>query len=144
MKIQNRKARFEYHIIHSIIAGMVLTGSEVKSVRAGNVNMGDAYCFIKERKLVIKNLHISPYGNAGYSQHDPLREKVLLISKKEMYKLGQSLKEKGLTLIPLEIFISDTGFVKIEIGLAKGKKAFDKRESIKEREVTRSLRRIDE
>lgn len=140
-RIVNRKAGYEYEILEKFQAGLILTGTEVKSVRAGQVNMGDAYCLQKEGKIMIRNLHISLWKQGSYNNHQPLRDRTLLLNKNEIKKIETKLKDKGITVVPLEIFFSETGFVKILIGLARGKKNYDKRETIKEREIKRDLER---
>ena len=140
-RIVNKRAYFEYEILDKYNAGIMLTGTEVKSVRVGNVNMGDAYCTFSQNKLIVKNLHISVWKQGSYNNHTPLRDKLLLLTKTEIKKLLNKVKDKGITIIPLEIFFSETGFVKMTIGLAKGKKTYDKREAIKEREVKRNINR---
>lgn len=120
---------------------MVLTGSEIKSVRNGKVSFNDSYCFFDHGELWIKSLHISEYVNAGYAGHDPVRERKLLLNKRELNKWATRVKEKGLTIVPLAVFINDAGYAKIEIGLGKGKKLHDKRESIKERDVQKEIKR---
>ena len=122
-------------------AGMVLTGSEIKSVRQGKVSFNDAYCFFSKGELWVKSLHIAEYVNAGYAGHDPVRERKLLLNKRELRKWEQKLKEKGLTIVPLAVFVNDAGYAKMEIGLGRGKKLHDKRESIKGREAERELKR---
>jgi SsrA-binding protein len=142
LNIVNRKARHEYFIDESFTAGMSLTGSEVKSLRLGNVNMSEAYCIIDNGELVLKNMHISEFKQGGqHYNHAPLRDRKLLLTKKELRKLETKSQEQGTTIIPLKIFNADTGFIKIEIGLARGKKMFDKREDIKKRDVEREIRR---
>lgn len=143
-KIVNKKAYFDYEILDKYTAGLVLIGTEVKSVRLGNVNMGDAYCTFFQNKLIVKNLHISAWKQGSYNNHEPMRDKALLLTKVELRKLQNKCKDKGITMIPLELFFSETGFIKLIIGLAKGKKTFDKRESIKERDVKRSIQRSGE
>lgn len=141
--IENRKARHEYFIESSFTSGMVLRGTEIKSIRAGQVNMGDAYCVFSNGQIIVKNLHISEFKQGSHFNHIPIRDRVLLFTKSEKKKLFQRTREKGYSMVPLRIFISETGYAKMEVGLAKGKKAFDKRESIKEREQERDLRRGD-
>jgi SsrA-binding protein len=142
LNIVNRKARHEYFIDESFTAGMSLTGSEVKSLRLGNVNMSEAYCIMDNGELVLKNMHISEFKQGGsHYNHAPLRDRKLLLTKKELRKLEAKAQEQGTTIIPLKIFSSETGFIKIEIGLARGKKMFDKREDIKKRDVEREIRR---
>jgi SsrA-binding protein len=142
INIRNRSATFEYAIEARLDAGIVLTGSEIKSVRNGKVSFNDSYCFFDKGELWIKNLHIAPYSNAGYAGHDPLRDRKLLLQKKELSKWAAKVKEKGLTIVPLSMFINDNGYAKVEIGLGKGKKLHDKRESIKTRDVEREIKRF--
>ena len=140
--IKNKKAYFEYNILEKHIAGIQLQGSEVKSIRAGKVSIVEAYCFILEGELYIKGMHISEHKEGGkHYNHLPLRDKKLLMKKKEILKLDANLSQKGLTIVPLEIIISNTGFVKIEIGLGKGKHLYDKRQSIKDKDIKRDLER---
>jgi len=141
--IKNRPATFEYAIEDRLTAGIVLTGSEIKSVRNGKVSFNDSYCFFNSTgELWIKNLHIAEYVNAGYAGHDPKRERKLLLNKRELNKWAYKLKEKGLTVVPLSVFINDNGFAKVEIGLGRGKKLHDKRESIKSRDAEREMKRF--
>lgn len=139
--IKNRPVTFEYAIEDKLTAGIVLTGSEIKSVRQGKVSFNDSYCFFHDGELWIKSLHIAEYVNAGYAGHDPVRERKLLLNKKELRKWAQKLKEKGLTIVPLSMYINDQGYAKLDIGLAKGKKVHDKRESIKKRDTEREMKR---
>ncbi|MFT3704868.1 MAG: SsrA-binding protein SmpB [Agriterribacter sp.] len=139
--IRNRSAFFEYHIEDKYVAGLVLTGTEVKSIRAGKASFNDSYCYFHKGELWIKSLHISEYTHGTYNNHDPLRERKLLLSKKELRKLEAKIKEKGFTIVPLSIFFSEKGLVKMEIGLGKGKKLHDKRETIKERDSEREIKR---
>lgn len=139
--IKNRPATFEYAIEDRLKAGMVLTGSEIKSVRNSKVSFNDSYCLFNDGELWIKSLHIAEYVNAGYASHDPTRERKLLLNRKELNKWEAKIKEKGLTIVPLNIYIDENGKAKIEIGLGKGKKFHDKRESTKSREVEREIKR---
>lgn len=139
--IQNKKAGFEYAFIQTFEAGMVLQGSEVKSLREGKANLTDAYCTFQEGKLYIKNMHISPYPWANQFNHEPKRARPLLLKKHEIKKIREKLKDVGLTVVPTKLYFSDKGWVKVEIALAKGKKTHDKRETIKTREVKRNLAR---
>ena len=120
---------------------MVLYGTEIKSIRASKVSFNDSYCIFNEGELFVKSLHIAEYNMGTHYNHDPLRERKLLLQKKELRKLENKIKEKGYTIVPLKIFISEKGFAKIEIGLGKGKKLYDKRESIKSRESDRDVKR---
>jgi SsrA-binding protein len=140
--IKNKPATFEYAIEDRMTAGMVLTGSEIKSIRLSKVSFNDAYCLFQDGELWVKSLHISEYSHAGYAGHNPVRERKLLLKKKELKKWAAKVKEKGLTIVPLNIFINDEGFAKMEIGLGKGKKLHDKRDSIKARDVDREMRRF--
>ena len=139
--IKNKPATFEYAIEDRLTAGLVLTGSEIKSIRQGRVSFNDAYCLFNDGELWVKNLHISEYRNTGYVSHDPMRERKLLLKKKELKKWFAKVREKGLTIVPLNIFINDAGLAKMEIGLGKGKKLHDKRDSIKARDTARDLQR---
>jgi SsrA-binding protein len=140
--IKNRSATFEYAIEDRLTAGIVLTGSEIKSVRNGKVSFNDSYCFFNSTgELWIKSLHIAEYVNAGYAGHAPVRDRKLLLQRKELNKWLAKTKEKGYTIVPLSVFINENGYAKMEIGLGKGKKVHDKRESIKTRDVEREIRR---
>ena len=139
--IKNKPATFEFAIEDKLVAGMVLTGSEIKSIRDSRVSFNDSYCLFNDGELFVKNLYISEYKHAGYAQHNPTRERKLLLNKKELKKWFAKIKEKGLTIVPLAIFINEKGFAKIEIGLGRGKKLHDKRETIKNRDLDRDLKR---
>lgn len=139
--IKNRPVTFEYAIEDKLTAGIVLTGSEIKSVRLGKVSFNDSYCIFHDGELWVKSLHIAEYVNAGYAGHDPTRERKLLLNKRELRKWAQKLKEKGLTIVPLAMYINENGYAKLDIGLAKGKKLHDKRESIKNRDMDREMKR---
>ena len=139
--IKNKPVTFEYAIEDKVKAGIVLTGSEIKSVRNSKVSFNDCYCFFDHGELWIKNLHIAQYINAGYVTHDPVRERKLLLKKKELRKWEVKVKEKGLTIVPLSMYIDENGLAKLDIGLGKGKKVYDKRESIKKRETDIEIRR---
>jgi SsrA-binding protein len=139
--IPNKKAKFEYAFIDTYLAGMVLTGTEIKSIRLGKVNISDAFCFFKEDGLYVKNLNVSKYEQGTHYNHEPLRDRKLLLTKKELKKLASKMTDKGLTIIPTRLYINETGLAKLDIALAKGKKLFDKRDSIKERDVSRDLER---
>lgn len=142
MEIKNRSAYYEYQIDDKLDAGMVLTGTEVKSLRGGKASFNDSYCLFQGDELYVRSLHISEYTQGTYNNHNPVRERKLLLHKKELRKWQQKIKEKGYTIIPLRIFFSESGKAKIQIGLAKGKKLHDKRESIKERDAKRELDRM--
>lgn len=139
--IKNRKASHEYQFIDKYIAGMVLSGSEIKSIRMGKVNMQDAFCLFIGKELWVRSMHISPYEMAGYANHEGKADRKLLLSKKELRKLEQKMKESGLTIVPTRLFINDRGWAKIEIALSKGKKLYDKRQDIKAKDVKRDMDR---
>ena len=141
LNILNKKATFEFEILDKFTAGIMLTGTEIKSVREGKVNLSDAFCSFIQGELFVRNLHISEYSLGTHFNHEPKRMRKLLLQKRELRKLNTKVKEKGLTIIPLKLFMSDTGYAKMDIGLAKGKKIYDKRESIKEKDVRRDLSR---
>ncbi len=139
--IKNKPATFEYAIEDKMTAGIVLTGSEIKSIRNSKVSFNDSYCIFDKGELWIKNLHIADYVNAGYAGHDNVRERKLLLNRKELSKWANKVKEKGLTIVPLAVFINENGFAKVEIGLGKGKKLHDKRETIKNRDIEKEIKR---
>jgi len=141
MDLSNRKAYYEYNIEAKYIAGLVLSGTEIKSLRAGKASFNDSYCIFDKGELFVKNLHISEYNFGTHYNHEPMQERKLLLNKKELRKWENKIKEKGYTIVPLKIFISEKGLAKMEIGLGKGKKIFDKRESIKARESDRDVKR---
>ncbi len=144
MKIvcKNKKAFHDYHIEKTMEAGMVLTGPEVKSLRAGRANIKDGYARLKDGELYLYNLHISPYAFATHSVTDPLRVRKLLLHKRELRKLIGKINEKGVALIPLKIYFVHNGKAKVEIGLARGKKLYDKRAALKEKQSKRELQRV--
>ena len=142
INIRNKKASFEYNFIDKYIAGIALMGSEIKSVRLGKVNLQDAYCTFQKGELYVKELHISPYSMAREINHEPKRERKLLLNRREINKLETKSKEKGLTIIPIRIFLNKRGLAKLEIALAKGKKLYDKREDIKEKDLKREMDRM--
>jgi SsrA-binding protein len=144
--ITNKKAAFSYELIEKFTAGIIITGTEIKAIREGKANLSDAYCIYKEGELWIRNLHISEYKMGTYSNHEPLRVRKLLLTKKELNKLAGKVKEKGLTIIAYKLFINERGFAKIEIYIAKGKKSHDKRQSLKEKdsklEMSKALKKV--
>jgi SsrA-binding protein len=138
----NKKAYFEYQILDKHTAGIKLQGSEVKSIRGGKVSIVEAYCFIANDEIFIKGMYITEHKEGGkYNNHIPVRDRKLLMKKKEIVKLREQISQKGLTIVPLEVILTKTGFIKLEIGLAKGKNLHDKRESIKEKDLKRELDR---
>lgn len=138
---QNRKASFEYTFLDKYVAGIQLTGPEIKSIRAKQTNISDAYCVFIDNELWVKNLHISNYTEASYNNLDPKRDRKLLLTKKELQKLAGKMKDKGLAIVPTSLFISESGYAKLGIALAKGKKVYDKREDIKGKDAKRSMDR---
>ena len=142
-EIKNRKAKFEYIFIETFKAGIQLTGYEIKSIWEGMVNMGDAYCLFQNEELYVRNLHISEYKQASEQNHDPMRTRKLLLKRTELKKLAKKVSEKGFTIVPYRIFFAFLGFAKMEIALAQGKKAFDKRETIKQKDQQREMDRMD-
>ncbi|MDQ6959173.1 MAG: SsrA-binding protein SmpB [Mariprofundaceae bacterium] len=142
MAIVNRKARHDYHILESFEAGMILTGPEVKSIRAGQASLAEAHCIVRNGKVLLIGCHINPYRPAAmHNPGDPSRTRELLLHKAEVRKLIGKLHEKGLTLIPLKLFFNERGYAKLNLGLARGKKLYDKRQAMKERDVKRDLAR---
>ncbi len=142
VNIKNRKASFEYEFLDKYVAGMVLQGTEIKSIRQGKVNMQEAFAYFKDGELWIKQMHISPYTNGTHYNHESDRERKLLLQKRELKKLEAKMEQTGLTIVPTRMFISDKGYAKLEIALARGKKLYDKREDIKERDTKRELARM--
>lgn len=142
ISINNRKASYEFAFIDKFTAGMQLQGTEIKSIREGQVNMQEAFCYFVKDELYVKQMHISPYAQGTHYNHVSDRERKLLLSKKELEKLSTKSKEKGLAIIPTRLFINDRGFAKLDIALAKGKKLHDKRDSIKDRDTKRELDRM--
>jgi len=142
MELSNRGAFHEYFIEQRFTAGMVLSGTEVKSLRAGKASFNDAYCFFHKGELFVKSLHISEYKLGTIYNHMPTQERKLLLHKKELKKLDNKMKEKGYTIVPLKIFFTAGGYAKLEIGLGKGKKVHDKRNTIKDRDNDRELRKM--
>jgi SsrA-binding protein len=141
ISIKNKKALFKYEVIESYIAGICLIGTEVKSIREGKISFSDSYCFFDGKELILKNFHISEYENGTFDKHEPLRDRKLLLTKKELRKLKEKVKDVGLTIVPIKIFINEKNLVKFDIALVKGKKQFDHRESIKNKDLKREENR---
>ncbi len=141
VNIKNRKASFEYNFIDKYEAGIQLTGTEIKSIRESDANIADAFCTFFNGELFVRNMHISPYKEGTYNNHEPKRDRKLLLSKKELKKLLVKLKDKGLTIVPLRLYIAESGYAKLEIALAKGKKNYDKREDLKTKDAKREMDR---
>ncbi|HLF36075.1 MAG TPA: SsrA-binding protein SmpB [Cyclobacteriaceae bacterium] len=141
VNIRNKRAGFEFEFLEKFTAGMVLQGTEIKSIRQGKVSFQDSYCIFFHDELFVRDLHISAYDKGTHYNHEPKRDRKLLLSKKELKRLSSKSEEKGLSIIPVKIFLSSRGYAKIEIALARGKKIHDKRESIKDRDLKRDLER---
>lgn len=139
INIKNKKASYEYEFINKFVAGIVLKGTEIKSIRNNQVSMSDAHCVFIENELWIKNLHISEYQNSKHVNHKPKRERKLLLNRQELEKIHKKVKSKGTTIIPIRLFINEKGKAKLEISIAKGKKLFDKRQDLKEKENKREI-----
>ncbi len=142
IEVVNRRAEYEYFFIDTYEAGIMLQGTEIKSIRNGNINLTDAYCVFQNGELYVRSLFISEYKYGTYANHEPRRTRKLLLRKNELRKLEKKVKEKGFTIVPYKLYLTDRGFAKLEIVLAQGKKSYDKRETIKERENKRELDRI--
>ncbi len=141
ISIKNSRASYEYHFLEKYQAGILLKGTEIKSIRLGKANINDAYAVLVNGELWIKNMHIAPYELAGYTNHEAKADRKLLLTKHELTKLETKLKDQGLTLIPTLLYISERGYAKLEIALAKGKKLYDKRQDIKDRDTKREMER---
>ena len=141
-EIKNRSAYHEFSIEDKYDAGLVLKGTEVKSLRSGKASFNDSYCYFNKGELWIKSLHIAEYSHGTANNHDPVRERKLLLKKKELKKMESKIREKGYTVVPLKIFFNDKGLAKLVIGLGKGKKLFDKRETMKQRDTEREMKRF--
>ncbi len=139
--IRNKKARFDFEILETVDAGIVLTGSEVKSLRDGKASLEEAFASIQDEEVWLRDCNISPYPMAGYAQHKPTRERKLLLHRREIRKWAAKVRERGWTIIPLQLFFSDRGLVKVQLGLARGKTHEDKRASLKKREAEREIDR---
>ena len=137
VNIKNKKAEFEYFLLTNYTAGLVLSGTEIKSIRTGKVNITDAYCSFIQGELWVHNLHISEYTHGSYNNHEPKRDRKLLLNRKEIKKLLVKLNERGMTIIPTLLWINESGYAKLNISLARGKKMYDKRESIKAKDNRR-------
>lgn len=142
INIKNRKARFEYEILDKYIAGIKLAGTEIKSIREGKASIAESFCEFQNNELFVINMTVEQYSHATYFNHDPKNARKLLLNRRELRKLEKEIKQSGLTIVPLRVFINDRGLAKMQIALAKGKKLYDKRETIKERETKRRLDRI--
>lgn len=138
---QNKRATYDFEVVDTLTAGIVLTGTEVKSIRGGKASLSEGYCFFKRGELYVKNMHIPEYTMGNLNNHEPKRERKLLLNKREIRKLETKVKEKGFTIVPLELFISARGLIKLDIALVRGKTKGDKRHSIKEKDIQRDVDR---
>ncbi|MDR2125422.1 MAG: SsrA-binding protein SmpB [Prevotellaceae bacterium] len=138
IEILNKKASFEFILLEKFTAGIVLCGTEIKSIRAGKASIVESYCYFIGRQLYVRGMHISEYWWGNLNNHEPKRERKLLLNAKEINKLLRRTKERGFTIVPVKLFISENGYAKLEIALARGKKVYDKREAIKEKDIRRS------
>ena len=143
--IDNRKANYNYFLVEEYVAGVVLVGCEIKSIRNKDVNMSDSYCAFIGGELYVKNLHISSYKNSNftYKDYDPKRDRKLLLTKRELRKLQRDVKEKGYTIVPVNLFVNEKGLVKMTVSLAKGKHTYDKSQTIKERDLEREIKNVE-
>jgi SsrA-binding protein len=142
IRIKNKRASFEYFLIETITAGIVLTGTEIKSIREGKASLSDAYCMFKENELFVIGMHVAEYTMGTYNNHEPKRDRKLLLTERELHKMKTKVQEKGLTIIPVTLFINDKGFAKLDIALAKGKHYFDKRDDLKAKDTKRELSKL--
>lgn len=142
INIKNRRATFDYEIIDTYVAGVMLWGTEMKSIRGGHASLVDSFCYFNRNELWVKGMRVSEYFYGTYNNHKPDRERKLLLQRKELDKLQRKTKEGGLTIVPLRLFINDRGLAKLEIALARGKKQFDKRETLKQKDAQRDIDRV--
>ena len=143
IEIKNKKASFDYEFLETYEAGIVLVGTEIKSIRMGKVSLVDSFCYFVGNELFVKGMNVAKYFWGSWGQHEPMRDRKLLLTKKELRQLHQAVKEKGLTIVAVKLFINDEGFAKLVIALARGKKVFDKRATIKEKDIRREMERVD-
>lgn len=141
VSIRNKKASFEYYFVETFTAGIVLTGTEIKSIRLGKASLVDTYCYIHNREIWVKGMNISPYFYGSYNNHEMKRDRKLLLTKREIHRLQEATKQVGFTIVPVLVFIDDKGRAKMDIALARGKKEFDKRQTLKEKEDRREMDR---
>lgn len=141
IKIKNKRVSWEYHLVEKFVAGIVLTGTEIKSIRGGKASLADSYCYFENGELFVRGMHIAEYSYGTYNNHVAKRDRKLLLTSRELRKLNTKVREKGMTLIPVTLFINDRGLAKLEIALARGKHYYDKRESLKEKDSKREMDR---
>ena len=142
VEIKNRRASFDYEFLETYQAGLVLTGTEIKSIRAGKASLVDSFCYFNGGELYVKNMHVADYWGGSGGKHDPRRDRKLLLTRKELNKLQRAVKEKGLTIVAVKLYINEKGYAKLLIALARGKKEYDKRASIKEKDLRREMERL--
>ena len=142
IEIKNKRASFDYEFVERFMAGIGLSGTEIKSIRAGKASLVDSYCYFSGGELYVRNMNIAEYWWGSYNNHDPRRDRKLLLTKRELRRLQRAVKEKGLTIVAVKMFINEKGLAKLDIALARGKREFDKRESIKEKDMRRDMDRI--
>ncbi len=141
IEIKNKRASFDYEFIERFTAGIVLCGTEIKSIRAGKASLVDSYCYFVNGELYVRNMNVAEYWWGSYNRHDPRRDRKLLLTKRELRKLLRATREKGMTIVAVKLFISEKGYAKLDIALARGKREFDKRETIKEKDIRREMER---
>jgi len=142
VEIKNKRAKFDYEWLDTYTAGLQLVGTEVKSIRMGKASIAEAYCYMTEGELFIKGMNVTEWSHGNIFNHDPIRERKLLLSKRELDKIDKALKDQGTTVVPTKLFISENGWIKLNIAVAKGKKNYDKRQSLKEKDAKRDLARL--
>ena len=142
VNIRNKRARFDYEITDTYIAGLVLTGTEIKSIRDGKASLVDSYCLVENGEIWVKGMNISEYFYGSYNNHESRRDRKLLLNRKEIQKISKSAEDPGYTVVPLKVFINERGLAKMMIGIGRGKKQYDKRQSIREREDKRAIDRM--
>ncbi|GAB1374418.1 SsrA-binding protein [Bacteroidales bacterium] len=141
IEIKNKRASFDYEFLETFTAGIILSGTEIKSIRAGKASLADSYCYFVNGELFVKNMHIADYWWGSFNAHDPRRDRKLLLNRTELRRLFRGSREKGLTIVATRLFISERGYAKLNIALAKGKREYDKRHSIKEKDIRREMDR---
>jgi len=141
ISVSNRRASFDYEFLETYTAGISLVGTEIKSIRAGKVSLQDSFCYFVDGELYVKGMNVAQYFWGSWGQHEPTRDRKLLLTSRELRHLAQAVKTKGLTIVTVRLFVADNGFAKLVIALAKGKKEYDKRESIKEKDIRREMER---
>ena len=142
IEIKNRRASFDFEFLETFQAGIVLTGTEIKSIRGGKASLVDSYCYFVGNELYVKNMHVAEYWWGSWGKHDPKRDRKLLLTKRELRSLHRAVKEKGLTIVAVKLYIAENGYAKLLIALARGKKEYDKRQSIKEKDIRRDMERL--